>query len=516
MRKLWPLVYFALALLLFGQSITHGFVWDDEEQVVKNPLIQSLENIPKFYTGSSFASGGGGLQGIYYKPLMTTTYSVLWNFFPGQPSAFHLFQILLHAANAVMLGLFFLRFFPRAVALSLPLIFLVHPLNVECAIYIADLQDTMYFFFGISALLAFAYLPRNWKRGAAVCALLLLSLLCKESGILFVAATFALSFTEKNFKKKELLFSVAALGIYLFMRLGLADLAVRSGNLQPITRADLPTRFMTMPKILAFYVTNFFLPRDLAISQHWLVTEFSWDGFFGPLLIDVCFFSALVAVAFRLRKAPQAKTLFFFLFCALIGFGLHAQIFPLDLTIADRWFYFTMMGVLGVIACVVSPLLTNRSAFPVLGPRLVPALGVLLALIVCGLSARSYLRHDNALNPEAFDLQNNYGVELFRTGQPREAGVHFEESVKLAPYWWSNWNNLGAVYERFHDEKQAEECYRRAIANGHYYLAYENLASLLVRQGRMEEAKTFLNTEALILFPGNAKLLALAQMVNST
>ena len=106
----------------------------------------------------------------------------------------------------------------------------------------------------------------------------------------------------------------------------------------------------------------------------------------------------------------------------------------------------------------------------------------------------------------SFDMQNNMGVELFRVGKYKEAKKYFEISTHLAPYWWVNWNNLGAVYEREQNFSKAQECYERAIHNGQYVLAYENLAKILVLHGKdKQKAKAFLK-KALEIFPNDTNL----------
>jgi len=110
----------------------------------------------------------------------------------------------------------------------------------------------------------------------------------------------------------------------------------------------------------------------------------------------------------------------------------------------------------------------------------------------------------------AFDLENNYGVELFRAGDYQEAKVHFLKSTELAPYWWTNWNNLGAVYEQEKNYQKALEYYQKSIDNGQYYLAYENMAKILVLQEKVNpiagrKTDEFLR-KALEMFPENNNL----------
>jgi len=117
--------------------------------------------------------------------------------------------------------------------------------------------------------------------------------------------------------------------------------------------------------------------------------------------------------------------------------------------------------------------------------------------------------HDIKNQPESYDLQNNFGVELFRHGKIKEALEHFERSVDLQPHWTISNNNLGATYEELGDLKKAESYYHISIRLGDYYLAYENYVGILVKQEKFEEAIEFLEGEALRKFPENKKLLKL-------
>lgn len=106
----------------------------------------------------------------------------------------------------------------------------------------------------------------------------------------------------------------------------------------------------------------------------------------------------------------------------------------------------------------------------------------------------------------SFDLQNNLGVELFRTGRFDQAKKYFEISTNLAPYWWVNWNNLGASFEREKNYKKATDYYKKSINNGQYYLAYENLAKILVLHGKDQKKTEEFLQRALNLFPENENL----------
>lgn len=506
-----------IGLIVYFNSLFNGFVWDDETQIIGNGLVHSIANLSTFFTGSTFGTGGtGGLGGIYYKPVMTTGFSLIYSIFGQNAFFFHLFQVLMHIANVLLLFAILKRFFKEELALVLSIVFLVHPFNVESVVYISALQDILFSFFGLLALYFVTGKEEN-KTALVVLALLLLSLLSKETGIVFFVITlFYVLLFQKERILKYFTGSAGLLGIYFLLRLGVAQVPFTTQHLSPITRVDLLTRFTTLPKVLYFYISNIISPKDLAVAQQWVVEKINFQDFYLPLIIDALFFlivlSGLVLLMKKYNFTKTTKTYLFFVFWFLAGLGLHLQIFPLDMTVADRWVYAPMMGILGMVAGVIP-----AKAGIYYRSRIKFVMTILVVLLIVALSARSIARNsqwkdgltlfsnDVKISKEAFDLENNLGVELFRAGKFEEAETHFRKSTELAPFWWSNWNGLGAIYERRGDIDNAIVSYQTAVNNGTDSLAYENLANLLFLKRGAKTSREFI-LQAISKLPYNGRL----------
>ncbi|KKP31240.1 MAG: hypothetical protein UR21_C0013G0034 [Candidatus Woesebacteria bacterium GW2011_GWC2_31_9] len=80
--------------------------------------------------------------------------------------------------------------------------------------------------------------------------------------------------------------------------------------------------------------------------------------------------------------------------------------------------------------------------------------------------------------------------------------------INLAPYWWTNFNNLGVYWQNKNDLEKAEGYYLKSIENGNYYLAFENYALVLLKQKKYTKAKEFLNTN-IKYFPQNTNMIQL-------
>lgn len=510
--RLWIIV--VVGFLIYLPTLFNGFVWDDEEQIVNNPQIRSLANLPAFFAGSTFNAGGGeNLSGLYYRPLMTSSFTLVYSIFGLNPFFFHLVQIIVHVVNASLLYLILFYIFKRfeidsRLAFFCSLLFLIHPINVEAVSYLSGYQEVLFFFF---AALSFLLILRNYKFKKIYWAtfLILFSLLAKETGAVFAGVIFIYLLFFEEEKIWPFLISIVSLVLtYGLLRLGMAHVLFNKHGLTPISNMDFGQRLAHVPQIILTYLKTFVWPANLVISQQWAIESINFDQFWMPLILVSVFIVTTGVYGFYIwkKKNKLFKLWLFFLIWFLAALGFHLQIFPLDLTVSDRWFYLTLAGLSGLIVVSISSIKINK---------LVVWFSILILFI---LSVRTVVRefdwrdglslysHDIKNSRNSFDLENNLGVELFRVGDFKNAKIHFQRSVELSPQWWTNWNNLGTILEREGDLEKAQEYYRRSIDNGQYYLAFENYAGILIKQKKFAEAKVFLEKEALPRLPYNSRL----------
>ena len=569
-RSAWPLALFLMiAFAIYGSALGNGFVLDDETQIVGNPEIQDWHRIPSLFTASTNkVTGAKRLAGIYYKPVMTSAYAALWAVDGASGWVFHGAEVALHALNAFLIFLLFCRLFERPIAGFLALIFLIHPANSEVAIYSADLQDALYFFFGAAALLV-ASRPSaawSWGRRTALAMLLLLSLLSKESGVLFVFAALAWvglgvptlagaalpassRQSERAAKRKQNKNSgtararepsrasaasgapfaaatrapffaacgaaAAALGAYAVLRFGVAGLYATVGqSWARMGHSSLGERLLSAPLILLHYARIFVYPVDLTTTQDWMVRRPTFAEFWAPLAAVAC---ALAAAAIAWRRLKPGRAAPFFALALAAGLGIHLQIHPLDGTVADRWLYMPAFAALGLLGLALQPALRAIGARPPLrwtAASLACAAGLWFAWLSHERSldwhdGMTLYAHDVALDPDNGLLQNNLGVELFRAGNKAEALKRFQAAAQLSPYWNIPWNNLGATQEAFGQWSDAEASYHASIERGLYDLAYENYPRLLLHVGKADDARAFIERVGLPALPTNPTLLAL-------
>lgn len=507
-----------VGFIAFANIFGNSFVWDDEEMVVKNFPIFQISNIPQFFQQATFFSGGSGLSGWFYRPLVIISFLLTGVIFGQSPFGFHLVQLVLHLAGASILFLVLKELFQLKIkkeatplALLLSLIFVVHPAHVEAVSYIASIAEPLY---TLLFLLAFLVVIKSRskkltsKQFYIVMASFFLSLLTKEGAIIFlpIVVVYLFFFDKKALKRKITPF-IVGLGGYLLIRLTFFGIQTQRPNfLSPISNVGFYERLLTIPFVFSRFLTTFFFPKILSISQHRVVMNINDPYFIVPLIFSSLF---LLAVAFYLVKKRSNMAAFFAVWFIIAVSPVLNLILPLDMSFAERWLYIPMIGLLGLLgSLVIETKFLRRNINKVL------TIGLLVVVI---LTVRTLYRnmdwkdgytlysHDIEIESESFDLQNNLGVEMFRKGEYKNAFLHFEKSVKLQPRWTISLNNLAATYESKGDDNMAYEYYSKSVEAGNYYLAYENLAALTLELYGVEKAIEFLD-EALVVFPNNAKL----------
>jgi len=501
-----------IGLIVFAPSLGNSFVNDDLSQIVNNPTVHSISNIKEFFEGGSFYSGNSvkPLVGIYYRPLMTTFFSLIYSLFGAKAFWFHFFQLLLCIGSAILLYLLFKFSFNRVLAFALALVFLVHPIDSQIVYSIQVLQDALFMFFGLLGLyILIKYKSLRSLFLVAIC--FFLSLLSKETGILFVAIALLYLFWFDGRRRLLSFASIISLPIALWLLLRIHAVGLNSHSVvAPIDFVPLSARIMTMPSIILFYITKFIFPWKLASAYYWVYPSFSFQHVLLPLIIDMIVIGAFVWLGFKVhRKAPKSQYYTYLLFASWAAIGLlaHMQIIPLDMTACEVWFIFPMVGVLGMIGVLLE---TFRSSIRPSWFLIVAAVLLVTFCVRTGLRGPNWnntytlATYDIKASKEDYVAYENIGETLLQNGDFNDAETYISRSINIQPNS-VNYNDLGLILGNLKDYSGATNAYYSGLQYGNFEYLYDNIGDITLVYGQAAVDKAFL-LQSLSKFPDDSKL----------
>ena len=132
-------------LLAFLPVWRAGFIWDDDVYVTDNPLLTASDGLRRIWFSLDSPS--------QYFPLTYTTFyleRLLWGF---HPAGYHAVNLLLHAANALLVWRLLARLRVPGAWLAAAL-FALHPVQVESVAWITERKNVLMGFFFLLSLLA--------------------------------------------------------------------------------------------------------------------------------------------------------------------------------------------------------------------------------------------------------------------------------------------------------------------------------------------------------------------------
>jgi protein O-mannosyl-transferase len=247
----------AAAVLYLWPATHHDFVsLDDSLLITKNPAVMEISGRSLKYIVTHY-------DPELYIPLTFFSYQIddlLW----GQnPVGFHLTNVLLHAVSAALLTLLTWKLSrSRFIALTVGLLFALHPLNVETVLWASARKDALSSCLALASALCFVQFrqqeERRWHAWSVV--LFLLALLAKVS-VVTLPAAFALFdllsdrrlFTRERIKE-YLPYAVLAIVFVLIALYG------KSSVLESTTPFQ---TFLFASKSAVFYLLKLFVPSGL-------------------------------------------------------------------------------------------------------------------------------------------------------------------------------------------------------------------------------------------------------------
>ena len=494
-------IVFVAVLAAYQPVWNAGFIWNDDSHVTANPGVVGPLSVADIWTGPAAS----------HAPLTTTTFWVLHALWGLDPLAYHLANLLLHAASAVLLWLV-LRRLRVPGALFGALLWALHPVQVQSVAWISELKNPLSAAFYLLSLWCFlgwleagtTFGRRRQVAGYSVSLLCAVLAALSNLSTVILPAVLGLCWwgTSQDWSRGDsadgrpnrglaessagfpagitgnretqpwcwsglvwlapfLAVSIAAVGWILWGQ------PSRAGVPAPDWIQIAPDRLIVAGKAVWFYLGKLVWPTPLIfVYPRWEPVASEWTEYLPGL-------AALAAwlVLWWYRRRWRA------VFFAVTGFGI--SLLPvlgfvkLDFQrysfVGDHFQYLASMGILALIG---AGLATALARLRIGGAKLPPALA---AELLFGLGALTWLHAQTCANDgilwrttieedaRSWIAHTNLGARLMRDGNNTGAIAHLQRALQLKPDFDQAQTNLGLALFKSGRPAEAIPYYRQAL-----------------------------------------------------
>ena len=489
------LLLLALAALCYLPALSAEFIWDDDDYLLANKNLRVADGLARIWLEPRTSP--------QYYPLVHTAFWVerrLWGF---NPRGYHAVNILLHAADALVLWSV-LRLLAVPGAWLAAAIFCVHPVHVESVAWVAERKNVLSGLLYLASLrvylggapgggLAGPAAAGGRLRWTAAYALFVLALLAKTvAASLPVAILLALWWKRGRLTRADLVpllpfFAAgAALGLTTaWLEKTHVGARGETWDLEPAER------LLIAGRALWFYLGKLAWPHPLSFNYpRWAVDPAAWWQWLFPAGCAAAA-AALWAARGRIGRGPLTAILFFAaaLFPAL-GF---VDVYPFLFSwVADHFQYLASIGPIALAASGVALLGRRlpRGGGAALGVAVIAVFGALTHARAGVFRDRESLWEDTVRkNPASWLAHNNLSMLAEDRGDFAAAERHARQAAALNPGNAMFVNNIGTALMQQGRLDEALEQFARALTLDPRHAAAEsNRAEVFYRQGRFEEA----------------------------
>lgn len=458
-----------LTLIAYLPALKAGFVFDDDTYLTRNPAVQTA----------------GGLGDIWFKPsaspqyypLTFTSFWVEYRLWGLDPAGYHMVNVLLHAANAILLYVL-LRGLGIPVAWLAASIFAVHPVAVESVAWIVERKNVLSAFFWLAAALSYlrfagvigAHASRQWALYGLALACLVLSLLAKSATATWPAAMLVVLWWKRG---RLTLRDVTPLlpAFFIAVASGLATTWIEKNQVGaegPEFAWTLVGSWLIAGRAIWFYVWRLLWPFGMCfVYPRWDVDPSqAWQHLFPAAVVAVL--ALLWLLRKRIGRGPLAAALLFVgTLTPALGF---VKVYAMRYSfVADHWVYHTSPIFIMAVAAACSRWVARLRWESRVRFGVAVAVVVFLAILTyrqstCYRDIETFWRATLDCNGNAWMAHNNLGLQLLGGRRFAEAEEHFVQTIKLKPDHFVALTNLGVAVFAQGRFDEAMTHYRAALA----------------------------------------------------
>jgi tetratricopeptide (TPR) repeat protein len=374
LQTYFPLLLVLVTLIAYLPMTRATFIWDDDDYLTANTIYDTPTALHDIWFQPSYSP--------QYYPVVFTMFYIEHAIYGGfNALGYHLVNVLLHAANAILLWLV-LRRLKVPGAMLAAAVFALHPLMAESVSWVTERKNTLSLLFFLSSLLAylrFGFQHRIRRESGGLMSLGIpggdwgfyaLSLLFYVLALLSKSVTCGLApvlvlliwWKRPRGSMLQYLLTIPYFVFGLAAGLYTAHLEVTHvGAFGADWKLTGVQRILLASRDLCFYVYKLLLPVHLSLYyDRWTIDPRVWWQWLFPVVV-LGVLAALALSIRRIGRGPLAAAIAFIalVFPALGFFSIYPFVFS---WVADHFVYHASTVFIAAISAVLT--LAARRFFP--------------------------------------------------------------------------------------------------------------------------------------------------------
>ncbi|MGX9728077.1 MAG: tetratricopeptide repeat protein [Candidatus Electronema sp. VV] len=478
-----------LLLLAYSPSMQAPFLFDDIIHIEKNSNIHIKE-----LSCNSLKKAAQG-----HRPIPMITFALNYYFSGLNPFSFRIFNIFIHFLNSIFVYFVAKKTISLAgksekknlSAISIAIIWSIHPIQIQSVTYIVQRMNILAFFFSLIAIIFYfesknnSHSIKNYLCISLCLISIVISIYSKQNAAIVPAVIFICEFTFYRNKNQSLLLLTIAFLIILLISFYIYIEHIPdwySGkNYTPLQR------LLTEFRVVVFYILLIIFPSSGRFNiDHDFIMSYS---FLKPIGTFYSFVVIVMLTILAVKNRKDYPLFFFGLICFLVTHSIESSIIPLDISFEHRNYAPSFYLTISLIS-LFDIFIDNKKIY------ISHIFLIVVILLQISFERNKVWKSGISLwsdsvrkSPNKSRPTESLAYYLEQEGRFEESILYYEKSIFINPNNEKNYHLLGRLYTKTGKFKEAFALYQKGIeVNNGSKEIYNSIGKLMYILKKYEES----------------------------